>query len=233
MASEAPGWTPYRFCFNNPVNIVDPTGLFEDHWEIDNLGNATLIDTEGDEIIVNGQNITDYDFSGKEKAFSQINQHYGSEAGVSSDASYPSLHFDKKGNLISDDTPSDWAITKQPQALQAKSNAMTGKGQGIIGSLHDGTVYDKTTYSSKNNLINSMAHEKKHLLQNKSSYSSFDELDAIMYQMGHSSWGGTTSGHKAEIKAYGLENYKQLKPYYEGTENGRYWLNKFKKGIGF
>jgi RHS repeat-associated protein len=29
LSSEAPGWTPYRFCFNNPVMITDPTGLLE------------------------------------------------------------------------------------------------------------------------------------------------------------------------------------------------------------
>lgn len=29
LSAAALGWTPYRFCFNNPVNIVDPTGLLE------------------------------------------------------------------------------------------------------------------------------------------------------------------------------------------------------------
>ena len=29
LADEAPGWTPYRFAFCNPVNYIDPDGLFE------------------------------------------------------------------------------------------------------------------------------------------------------------------------------------------------------------
>lgn len=29
MAEKAPEWTPYRYCFNNPVNLTDPTGLWE------------------------------------------------------------------------------------------------------------------------------------------------------------------------------------------------------------
>ena len=78
-----------------------------------------------------------------------------------------------------------------------------------------------------------MVHEKKHLLQNKTSYSSFDELDAIVYQMGHSSWSGTTSNHKSEIRAYGLQNYNSLKKYYGSSKDGKAWLKHFKRNIGF
>lgn len=29
MAEEAPEWTPYRYCFQNPINFIDPTGKWE------------------------------------------------------------------------------------------------------------------------------------------------------------------------------------------------------------
>jgi hypothetical protein len=29
LASDAPYLTPYRFSFNNPLNVVDPNGMFE------------------------------------------------------------------------------------------------------------------------------------------------------------------------------------------------------------
>jgi RHS repeat-associated protein len=29
LADKAPGWTPYRYGFNNPISFVDPNGMFE------------------------------------------------------------------------------------------------------------------------------------------------------------------------------------------------------------
>jgi hypothetical protein len=37
LAEKAPDWTPYRFCFNNPVRYTDPDG----RWEWDKVGNLT------------------------------------------------------------------------------------------------------------------------------------------------------------------------------------------------
>ncbi len=234
LAEDAPDWTPYRYGFHNPLRFTDPTGMSEteDHWEINSKGDAVLIDEIGEEIIVNGKDITEFNFEGNEKAFSQINKFYGSKAGNDSDVIYPYLSFDETGKFIGDNLPKDWKIRKSPAALKAKPKAFTGKGEGIIVSLWDGIVYDLETYRSKSNLINSMAHERKHLLQNLLNYSSFEELEAIVFQMKHKSWRGQTTRQKQEVIGYARQNYDKLKQYYEHTPNGQAWLKYFKDIIG-
>jgi len=39
LAEQAPGWSPYRYAFNNPVSITDPDGNFEDGWIYDQENN--------------------------------------------------------------------------------------------------------------------------------------------------------------------------------------------------
>jgi len=62
LASDAPAWSPYRYGFNNPVNITDPDGNFEDGW---------IYDQETDKIIhindVGGKNTQFVTFAAKNK----------------------------------------------------------------------------------------------------------------------------------------------------------------------
>ncbi|MEZ4774399.1 MAG: hypothetical protein R3D00_14535 [Bacteroidia bacterium] len=36
LADQAPGWTPYRFGFNNPLKFGDPSGNYESHYVDEN-----------------------------------------------------------------------------------------------------------------------------------------------------------------------------------------------------
>ena len=46
MADQAPGWTPYRAFFNNPIRYIDPDGLFEDDYYINSDGTIEVTKTD-------------------------------------------------------------------------------------------------------------------------------------------------------------------------------------------
>jgi len=47
MSDQAPGWTPYRYCFQNPMFFTDFTGLLEDGYTVDEWGNFERVDNTG------------------------------------------------------------------------------------------------------------------------------------------------------------------------------------------
>ncbi len=69
LAEEAPGWTPYRYGFNNPIKFIDPNGMFEEDTEYENA-------KTGEKVTVNDGNdktvkVNDADFQ-KAKDFAQL-----------------------------------------------------------------------------------------------------------------------------------------------------------------
>lgn len=48
LSEEAPDWTPYRFGFNNPIYFNDPTGLFEDDYQLNADGSVELLQKTDD-----------------------------------------------------------------------------------------------------------------------------------------------------------------------------------------
>ena len=67
LAEYAPGWTPYRYGFNNPLGFIDPDGMFETRQEAKEhaqnkgirtgiIGKHRIVEQEGQFIIENKKN---------------------------------------------------------------------------------------------------------------------------------------------------------------------------------
>jgi uncharacterized protein RhaS with RHS repeats len=84
-SEEFNSWTPYHYVHNNPINLIDPSGMSADWWV--NQSNGSLIHTKGDAI-----------------PFEVRDEHDGSE-----DIKYLGEDgmFSEKGNQIEEDTYSE------------------------------------------------------------------------------------------------------------------------------
>ncbi len=208
LNEERIGLSPYQYCQNNPVMLVDPTGMLDDHWEIDDNGNAELVDTEGDEIYINNQLITEYKFDtqGKLDALSEIGGYYYNQNKGSSSL------FNGKISVLSYENykltgSSNWGLDSKPYNLQVPPLAFSySKKQfgttsdRVALTVDDG--YISTSLSTKWNMQSAFYHEDIHTKQpldayDYKTYAPYFELAAYKGQMQHSSWSKTTQGFQS------------------------------------
>ena len=198
-----PSMSAYMYCAGNPVMLVDPDG--RDHWKIGDDGKATLQDTKGRHIYVNGERLSKHNFTGHEEAASTIATHYYDKNfsknkyhlanGKISIASFKKDNFDRNSSYNVDDNynPDE---TSYATAMPGKGNSDEKNRINLF--LVDGHM--NSEFDNKYNLINCLSHERVHLIQGATSSSTRNELQAYFKMMTHWSWSNTDGRFRSDME---------------------------------
>jgi len=235
LADKYPSMSSYMYTAGNPVMRIDTDG--RDHWKIGEDGKATLQDTKGKHIHVNGEKLSKYDFTGNEEAASTIATYY-----YDKNFSRNKYHLAKEKISIASfkkgkfDASSSYNIDKDySQSRPSYARTMPGKGNSdnknrIYITLRDGHM--NAEFDNKYNLINCLSHERVHLIQGSPKSSAINELEAYYVMMKHSSWSKTDGRFRSDMKL-NVRNYIGMLKHWGSpdstirVENRKYYRSQY------
>ena len=164
MASKYPSLSPYVYCANNPIKLVDPNG--EDIIEVDNeTGKATITRCGGNDVLRCGKKSTELSGNGVFRDAQEKGEQSGNDGGTllvglsKSDAL-------KTFNFLADNSNVEWGY------METRND--DGSSSFMVGSAHsketESLVYEKACEVNPGNLIR---YDHNHLCNDRSSMAGF------------------------------------------------------------
>jgi hypothetical protein len=213
LIGNNPEMTLFNFSGNNPIMNIDPDGL--DHWKVV-IGRATKINSNGDDIFVNGVKLDQFDFSShaNQQALSVILGHYFRSVAKNTiyDNSVSIVNYNSKYQV---EGSACWDLEKYyftnssiPLMAAISKRFSKSKHHRILVPLYNGKL--DNLLSNKYNLMNSFFHEDVHLTQNQTAeeyngggyghlLSATAEAEAYSGQINHHTWNSTTKDYKSFV----------------------------------
>ncbi len=175
LTGKYPGWSPDNYVLDNPVMLVDPTGMAPtDHWIISNSGEARLVDTKGDEVWVKSAGaknytlISKYDFSQNTGALKTIAKYYGGNQPYIQGVEvyrYPSKKYYLLHHPHAKGVPAaevrNYSYDSGFNLFGVQLEEPSFSSSDIVLYLYDGKLLSDY-FDTKFNFTNTIEHEHKH-----------------------------------------------------------------------
>jgi hypothetical protein len=146
LAEQDPEWTPYRYCYNNPIRYIDPNGLHE--YTLDEKGNVALAKKTKDKF---DMIYTSKDYEGKKE-----NGHKVNDQSILSKLSKKEDHNDFKDGIRYTDSKDSKTMKSLFEFVASNSSSEWGlteyKNGSVLGTGHS-TDASLSEYSDKFNTL--------------------------------------------------------------------------------